>query len=240
MRKILIAATAAMLATGAGLFGASAADKLKVGFIYLGPVGDLGWTYQHDLGRLAMRQGIRRQGRNHVPRERQRRPGLRTLDRAARARRQQADLHDVVRLHGADAEGRQEISERAFRARHRLQARQEHVDLFRPVLRGPLHPGHHRRQDVEDRRARLHRLVPDSGSDLRHQRHHARRADDQSQHQGQDHLGEHLVRSRQGSRRRQGAARPGRRRDHAAHRQPGRDADRRASAASWPSARIPK
>src|SRR6201747_1017074 len=54
MRKILIAATAAMLATGASLFGASAAEKLKVGFIYLGPVGDLGWTYQHDLGRLAM------------------------------------------------------------------------------------------------------------------------------------------------------------------------------------------
>src|SRR2546430_1154957 len=54
MKKILIAATAAMLVTGAGLFGASAADKLKIGFIYLGPVGDLGWTYQHDLGRLAM------------------------------------------------------------------------------------------------------------------------------------------------------------------------------------------
>jgi basic membrane protein A and related proteins len=54
MRKILIAATAAVLATAAGLFGASAADKLKIGFIYLGPVGDLGWTYQHDLGRLEM------------------------------------------------------------------------------------------------------------------------------------------------------------------------------------------
>src|SRR6266550_4128882 len=54
MKKILIAATAAMLVTGAGLFGASAADKLKIGFIYLVPVGDLGWTYQHDLGRLAM------------------------------------------------------------------------------------------------------------------------------------------------------------------------------------------
>src|SRR5438105_15853506 len=54
MKKILIAATAAMLVTGAGLFAASAADKLKVGFIYLGPVGDLGWTYQHDLARLAM------------------------------------------------------------------------------------------------------------------------------------------------------------------------------------------
>src|SRR6266436_6220371 len=54
MRKILIAATAVMLAAGASLFGASAADKLKVGFIYLGPVGDLGWTYQHELARQAM------------------------------------------------------------------------------------------------------------------------------------------------------------------------------------------
>jgi len=54
MRKILIAAIAAMLTAGASMFGASAADKLKVGFIYLGPIGDLGWTYQHDLARKAL------------------------------------------------------------------------------------------------------------------------------------------------------------------------------------------
>jgi simple sugar transport system substrate-binding protein len=54
MRKILIAAAAAFLATGAGLLGASAADKLKVGFIGVGPIGDLGWTFQHDVGRQAM------------------------------------------------------------------------------------------------------------------------------------------------------------------------------------------
>src|SRR3974390_2750958 len=30
---------------------ASAAEPLKVGFVYLGPVGDFGWTYQHDVGR---------------------------------------------------------------------------------------------------------------------------------------------------------------------------------------------
>src|SRR3979409_2483437 len=54
MRKILIAATAVMLTAGAGMFGASAADKLKVGFIYLGPIGDLGWTYQHELARQAV------------------------------------------------------------------------------------------------------------------------------------------------------------------------------------------
>src|SRR6201997_72845 len=54
MRKILIAATAVMLTAGASLFSASAADKLKVGFIYLGPVGDFGWTYQHELARQAL------------------------------------------------------------------------------------------------------------------------------------------------------------------------------------------
>ena len=44
MRKTILAAAAALLL--AGSFGAAdAADKLKVGFIYLGPVGDLGWTY---------------------------------------------------------------------------------------------------------------------------------------------------------------------------------------------------
>src|SRR3977135_1003823 len=54
MRKILIAATAVMLTAGASMFGASAAEKLKVGFIYLGPVGDLGWTYQHELASQAL------------------------------------------------------------------------------------------------------------------------------------------------------------------------------------------
>tara|TARA_R110002124_G_scaffold55006_2_gene155806 strand:- start:1738 stop:2766 length:1029 start_codon:yes stop_codon:yes gene_type:complete len=30
---------------------AHAGDKLKVGFIYVGPTGDHGWTYRHDIGR---------------------------------------------------------------------------------------------------------------------------------------------------------------------------------------------
>src|ERR1700760_2931389 len=54
MRKILIAATTAMFTLATSMVGASAADKLKVGFIYLGPVGDFGWTYQHDLARQAL------------------------------------------------------------------------------------------------------------------------------------------------------------------------------------------
>jgi basic membrane protein A and related proteins len=51
MRKSLLTAAVAALAIAMGSLAASAADKLKVGFIYLGPVGDFGWTYQHEVGR---------------------------------------------------------------------------------------------------------------------------------------------------------------------------------------------
>ncbi len=33
---------------------AVSADPLKIGFVYVGPVGDHGWTYQHNQGRLAL------------------------------------------------------------------------------------------------------------------------------------------------------------------------------------------
>jgi basic membrane protein A and related proteins len=52
MRKKLLAAAAAVLLSRS--LSASAADKLKVGFIYLGPVGDFGWTYQHEVARQAL------------------------------------------------------------------------------------------------------------------------------------------------------------------------------------------
>ena len=44
-------AAAAVLALG---LPALAQEKLKVGFIYVGPVGDGGWSYQHDLARQAL------------------------------------------------------------------------------------------------------------------------------------------------------------------------------------------
>src|ERR1700728_2599295 len=52
MRKKLLAVAATVLL--AGSLSASAEDKLKVGFIYLGPVGDFGWTYQHEVARQAL------------------------------------------------------------------------------------------------------------------------------------------------------------------------------------------
>ena len=50
----LAAGLALSLAVGA----VSGADKLKVGFIYVGPIGDHGWTYQHDQGRLAVEAAL--------------------------------------------------------------------------------------------------------------------------------------------------------------------------------------
>ena len=46
MKKLLTIVAAAMLATSAW-----AGDKVKVGFVYVGPTGDHGWTYRHDIGR---------------------------------------------------------------------------------------------------------------------------------------------------------------------------------------------
>jgi simple sugar transport system substrate-binding protein len=37
---------------------ASTAAPLKVGFVYVSPVGQAGWTYQHDLGRREMEQAL--------------------------------------------------------------------------------------------------------------------------------------------------------------------------------------
>ena len=51
-RTLLGSAAALMLATG--LPAMAQDEKLKIGFIYVGPVGDGGWTYQHDLARQAV------------------------------------------------------------------------------------------------------------------------------------------------------------------------------------------
>ncbi|SIS59957.1 nucleoside-binding protein [Roseivivax lentus] len=53
-RTLLATAAAAAMATTA--FGAEHAEKTKVGFIYVGPIGDGGWTYEHNKGRLAVEE----------------------------------------------------------------------------------------------------------------------------------------------------------------------------------------
>lgn len=53
-KSILAAAAVAVSAAGAAL--AAGHEPVKVGFVYVGPIGDGGWTYEHDQGRLAVEE----------------------------------------------------------------------------------------------------------------------------------------------------------------------------------------
>ena len=57
--QVIKTAMAALLVALMAATGAQAQkEKIKVGFIYVGPIGDLGWTYQHDVGRLAIEEAL--------------------------------------------------------------------------------------------------------------------------------------------------------------------------------------
>ena len=60
-RRTLMKAAAAGLATPALRRGAFAAEPLKVGLVYLGPIGDWGWTWAHERGRKAMVEALKGQ-----------------------------------------------------------------------------------------------------------------------------------------------------------------------------------
>ena len=55
-RRVLLqlAAAGALGATALAPALAQAPAPLKIGFIYVGPVGDAGWTFAHDNGRKAI------------------------------------------------------------------------------------------------------------------------------------------------------------------------------------------
>lgn len=53
-RRTFLITSAAVAALTALPAQAQDGEKLKVGFIYVGPVGDGGWSYQHDQGRKAI------------------------------------------------------------------------------------------------------------------------------------------------------------------------------------------
>lgn len=56
MKKLISALAAATVITAAASTGAMA--KTKACFIYVGPVGDFGWSYQHDRGRLDVEEAM--------------------------------------------------------------------------------------------------------------------------------------------------------------------------------------
>jgi basic membrane protein A and related proteins len=57
-RTILKGGAAMGLTLAAGMPAFAQDGPLKVGFIYVGPIGDGGWTFQHDQGRLAVEEAF--------------------------------------------------------------------------------------------------------------------------------------------------------------------------------------
>ena len=55
----LLAGTAPMI-----IGRAAAADPLGIGFVYVGPVEDFGWTHAHDVGRKAIESELGEQVRS--------------------------------------------------------------------------------------------------------------------------------------------------------------------------------
>lgn len=53
MKKFMLSAAVVALMLGAAAASASA-EKLKACWVYVGPTGDFGWSYQHNEGRLAV------------------------------------------------------------------------------------------------------------------------------------------------------------------------------------------
>jgi basic membrane protein A and related proteins len=60
-RNLIKTAAAAGLTLPALGRGAFAAEPLKVGFVYLGAIGDYGWTWAHNKGRLALESALKGQ-----------------------------------------------------------------------------------------------------------------------------------------------------------------------------------
>ena len=58
MKKLLLSAAVVALGLGAASASANAADKFKACWVYLGAVGDFGWTYQHDQARKTVEKDM--------------------------------------------------------------------------------------------------------------------------------------------------------------------------------------
>lgn len=57
IRRTMSLLAAAVLGLAAGV-PAFSAEPLKVGFVYVSPIGDAGWTFQHDMARKAMEEAL--------------------------------------------------------------------------------------------------------------------------------------------------------------------------------------
>ena len=54
----LLAVAGLAITMGSFAYADEPKDKVKVGFVYVGPTGDHGWTYRHDIGRQQVEEAF--------------------------------------------------------------------------------------------------------------------------------------------------------------------------------------
>ena len=223
----LVGAGAVASALPALITPARAADPLKVGFIYLGPVGDFGWTYQHDIARKAAVEHFGDKIKTTY------------VENVAEGPDSEKVLNDLAN------QGHKLIFATSFGyMNYVLNSAKRHPAVFYEHA-----TGYKRAANVSTYNIRFYQAryvqgviagklskaglagyvgsVPVPGSRAGHQRLHARHAVGQSEGAAEVRADQLLVRSAEGRRRGQGADRPGLRHHHPAHRLAGTAAGRR-------------
>ena len=99
----------ALVVLAAASLHTDAAARLKIGFVYLGPISDLGWTYQHEVGRRAVVAAFgERVDTTYLENVPEGPDAERFIEQLAH--RPSAHLRRLVRLHGSGHQGRGQIS----------------------------------------------------------------------------------------------------------------------------------
>jgi len=81
MKKLLVLLLSLTLVVGLFAGCESASDEFTVGFIFVGPIGDGGWTYAHNEGRLALEEqlGVKTLYKESVPETQEVETEIRTM-----------------------------------------------------------------------------------------------------------------------------------------------------------------
>ena len=58
MKLLRVLAVGLLMTIGTFAYADAPKDKVKVGFVYVGPTGDHGWTYRHDIGRQQVEEAF--------------------------------------------------------------------------------------------------------------------------------------------------------------------------------------
>ncbi len=134
-------------------------SKMKVGFIYVGPVGDFGWTFQHEVGRRELVKALGDKiDTTYLENVSEGRTPERSIEQLARAGHKLIFTTSFGFM-DSTVKVAKKFPNVWFEHSTGYKRDAEPRDVFGPVLRGPLHPGADRRQDVEERRAGLHRFL---------------------------------------------------------------------------------